>query len=54
MSPLWYPNSWEASFAVGDSVTSQDDVSDYGYGRHRLEYDRHRLEYDRGAGNAGR
>ena len=21
MSPLWYPNSWEASFAVGDSVT---------------------------------
>ena len=21
MSPLWYPNSWDASFTIGDSVT---------------------------------
>ena len=21
MSPLWYPNSWEASLVVGDAVT---------------------------------
>ena len=54
MSPLWYPNSWEASSCRRRcSNTAQDDFSDHRYRGHRRQDDRGAGDMA-GSGHAGR